>query len=238
MEEITLAAAESRELIYYLNISGSGSTTIELRLSKHPTTYYIETLSISYTQSLEVVSYTFPNLVTQWDYSHLILKVQNNKNDVVQYTLSIVEQNPPIFGQQYCQYITGRLFPGENRIVVLIFSTLNPYEFGAKTYLYELRDSSGQLIDSKFFEVTLELSTSALFLCYIIPLSIPVCIALVYINKTIKNIIFTALYYIKHKIRIKHAILDAIDKVLEKKKVPGYPTYEEIKEKAMIYGIK
>ena len=59
-------------------------------------------------------------------------------------------------------------------------------------------------------------------------------------EKDIRNIIFVALFYAKYKkeFKIKHEILMNISAVLAKRKVNGYPTYQEIKDRAEVYGIK
>lgn len=53
-------------------------------------------------------------------------------------------------------------------------------------------------------------------------------------------LIFIALFYAKYKkrfSRIHHIFLKNIDKILKREKVKGYPTYEEIKDRAQVYNI-
>jgi hypothetical protein len=60
-------------------------------------------------------------------------------------------------------------------------------------------------------------------------------------DPSVRNIIFIALFYLKHRDslrRIRHPILVNISKVLGGESVPGYPSPEEIKDKAQVYGIK
>lgn len=59
-------------------------------------------------------------------------------------------------------------------------------------------------------------------------------------EKDIKNLIFIALFYTKFKneFKIKHEILMNISAVLAKGKIKGYPNYQEIKDRAEVYGIK
>jgi hypothetical protein len=59
-------------------------------------------------------------------------------------------------------------------------------------------------------------------------------------EKTIQNIILVALFYLKHKqkLKISHEIVQNINKVLDNKKVEGYPTLKDIKEKAEMYDIR
>ena len=57
----------------------------------------------------------------------------------------------------------------------------------------------------------------------------------------IREIVFVALFYAKHKpqlSKIKHIIVENIDKIFEGKLIPGYPSLEEIKNRAEIYDIK
>ena len=59
-------------------------------------------------------------------------------------------------------------------------------------------------------------------------------------DSDIRNLVFVALFYAKYKkeFKIKHEILTNLTAVLAGKKIDGYPTYEEIKDRAEVYGIK
>jgi hypothetical protein len=59
-------------------------------------------------------------------------------------------------------------------------------------------------------------------------------------DNDLKNLIFLSLFYAKFKseFKIKHDILMKIDVVLAKGVVNNYPSYQEIKDRAKIYGIK
>ncbi len=59
-------------------------------------------------------------------------------------------------------------------------------------------------------------------------------------DNDIRYLIFIALFYAKYKkeIKIQHQILENINLVLAGKDVKGYPTYQEIKDRAEIYHIK
>ena len=60
-------------------------------------------------------------------------------------------------------------------------------------------------------------------------------------EKNIRNLTFICLFYLKNKndlLSIKHPILDKIKQILKGKKIPGYPTLEELKEKAEVYDIR
>lgn len=56
----------------------------------------------------------------------------------------------------------------------------------------------------------------------------------------IRYLTFITLFYIKHKelSKIKHPIIDKINKVLSGEKIPGYPTLEEIKDRAKVYKLE
>ncbi|PIU30062.1 hypothetical protein COT07_02680 [Candidatus Woesearchaeota archaeon CG07_land_8_20_14_0_80_44_23] len=56
-----------------------------------------------------------------------------------------------------------------------------------------------------------------------------------------QNLVFVALFYAKYKNElsgIKHVILENIDRSFEGKHIPGYPTLQEIKDRAEVYDIK
>jgi len=59
-------------------------------------------------------------------------------------------------------------------------------------------------------------------------------------EKDIRNLIFIALFYAKfrNEFKLKHKILMNISAVLAKGKVEGYPDYQEIKDRAEVYGIE
>jgi len=59
-------------------------------------------------------------------------------------------------------------------------------------------------------------------------------------DKDIRNLIFIALFYAKYKkeFKIKHEILTNLTEVLAGRKINGYPTYKELKDRAEVYGIK
>jgi len=57
----------------------------------------------------------------------------------------------------------------------------------------------------------------------------------------IRQIISVALFYAKYKKnlkRVKHLILDNINKVFEGQRIPGYPALDEIRDRADVYHIK
>ena len=177
--EVTLNAKETKPVSYSLNVSGSSSIQVIMDIMKQDTIYYSERITVTVVDKYEIISTSFPSTTTQWDYAHLIIKIINNKDNAEEFSLTI---NGDVVSTNI-----DKLASGENRITAKILSTLNPYEFGTKTYYIVLRDSSGEIIHSYNFEVTIELSPLALFLCYILPISIPIAIILYYKNQDIKN---------------------------------------------------
>ncbi|MCK5031430.1 MAG: hypothetical protein KAR64_08185 [Thermoplasmatales archaeon] len=60
-------------------------------------------------------------------------------------------------------------------------------------------------------------------------------------DKNIRNLTFICLFFLKNKndlLSIKHLILNKIKQILKGKNIQGYPTLEEIKEKADVYDIR
>ncbi len=60
-------------------------------------------------------------------------------------------------------------------------------------------------------------------------------------DKNIRNLTFICLFFLKNKndlLSIKHPILNKIKQILKGKNIQGYPTLEEIKEKAEVYDIR
>ena len=181
IEEVTLVAQETKAFSFSLNVSGSVDKyyQIKMDIKKQDTIYFTETLTVQVVAKFKIISASFPNTVTQWDYAHLIIIIKNNQDDAEDFTLTI---NGVVVSTNI-----NKLVSGENRITASILSTLNPYEFGTKTYYIVLRDSSGELLKSYNFQLTIELSPLALFLCYILPISFPIGIILYYKNQDIKN---------------------------------------------------
>ncbi|MBI5065713.1 hypothetical protein HZA97_05750 [Candidatus Woesearchaeota archaeon] len=59
--------------------------------------------------------------------------------------------------------------------------------------------------------------------------------------KSIRRILLCTLFFLKHKSelnKIDHSFLEKIKKVLSGEKIEGFPSFEEIKEKAEMYDIK
>jgi DNA-binding MarR family transcriptional regulator len=65
-------------------------------------------------------------------------------------------------------------------------------------------------------------------------------------SKEIRHLIFVALFYAKYKRgwarmkqnRLKHDILENLDKIFEGVRIPEYPTLQEIRDRADVYNIK
>jgi len=176
---VTLNPKETKAVSYSINVSGSESIQIVMDLMKQDTIYYTETLTVRVVQQFEIISTSFPSTTPQWDYAHLIIKIQSNQDDAEDFSLTVN-------GVAIATNI-NQLVKGENQITASILSTLNPYEFGTKSYNIVLRDSSGEIIVSYHYVLTIALSPLALFLCYILPILFPIGIVLYYKNQDIKN---------------------------------------------------
>lgn len=60
-------------------------------------------------------------------------------------------------------------------------------------------------------------------------------------EKTIRNLTYVALFYIRFKkclSSVKHPLIEKIKNILKGMKMPGYPELKEIKDKAEVYDIK
>ncbi len=181
-EEITLLDNEVRLLLYNLLVSEDiveESITIDMDISKGDTIYYTKSIEIEILPSYEVLSVFFPQFVAQGNTASFTLIIKNNKETSETFSLYVN-------GEKWTTNING-LAPGENRIIAEVIPTLIPYDFIAKTFTFELRDSFGETIVQYYFEVSIELSPTNLILFYVLPILIPVGIVLFYKNKELKH---------------------------------------------------
>jgi len=125
------------------------------------------------------VLHHFPDVVSQAELANFILIIQNNQEKSESFSLEVN-------GEILETNIQG-LAPGINRITAQIMPTLNPYDFESKSFIFEIKDSSGDVIARFYFDVGIQLSAFMLILFYILPIAIPIGIILVYKNKEIKH---------------------------------------------------
>jgi hypothetical protein len=121
----------------------------------------------------------FPKVVNQGSIASFTLIIKNNKDTSESFSLYVN-------GEKLPTNIIG-LAPGVNRIIAEVVPTLNPYDFIAKTFTFELRDSLGETIVQYYFKVSIELSPTNLMLFYVLPFLIPIGIILIYKNKELKH---------------------------------------------------
>jgi hypothetical protein len=180
-EEVFLLKNEIKSVYYDLNISDTEThlVNVTMEISKGSTVFYTKQFYVEIIQKFEILSVSFPEIISQGVTAQFIMIIQNNQDQSETFTLSmngvIVETN-----------ING-LGPGINRIVAEVIPSINPYDFGIVTYTFELRDSSDETVALYYFEVRLELSPSNLVFFYIVPILIPIGVILLYKNKEIKH---------------------------------------------------
>jgi hypothetical protein len=180
-QEVFLNKNEIKLVYFNLNFSGSEShyANASMRISKGETDFYSRSFLIEIIQKYEIISVSFPDVVSQAESANFILIIQNNQENSESFSLEvngeIIETN-----------IKG-LAPGVNRITAQIIPTLNPYDFESKSFIFEIKNSSGDVIARFYFEVGIELSPFMLILFYILPIAIPIGIILIYKNKEIKH---------------------------------------------------
>ena len=150
-----------------------------MKISKGDTEFYSEQFNVEIIEKFEIISAFFPETLLQGSVAQFILIIQNNDDVSEPFVLHVngapVETNLDALG------------PGINRIVVEVIPSINPYDFGKKSYVFELKDSLNKPIVKYYFEVQMELSSFNLVIFYVLPVLIPICIILIYKNKEIKN---------------------------------------------------
>ncbi|MHA1671404.1 MAG: COG1470 family protein [Promethearchaeota archaeon] len=181
-DEINLLKDEVKLVFYDLLVFEDiieDSITIDMDISKGDTSYYTKSIEIEILPAYEVLSVFFPEIVAQGNIASFTLNIKNNKETSETFSLYVN-------GEQWITNING-LAPGENQIIANIVPTLIPYDFIAKTFTFELRDSFGETIVQYYFEVSIELSPTNLILFYVLPILIPIGIILFYKNKELKH---------------------------------------------------
>jgi hypothetical protein len=153
--------------------------SIEMSILINTTEYYSETFTIEVIPKFELISVSFPNKVPQGSIAYLIIIIQNNQENPEDFSLYINGKNSPTN--------LPELSSGENRIVVKITPTINPYEFGIKKYKILLKDSQEDEIGRFYFEVRIALSTLNFIIFYLAPIIVPIGIILFFKNKDIKH---------------------------------------------------
>jgi hypothetical protein len=180
-EEILLVENEIKAAYFILNYSETENNNINItmKISKGGTNFYVKHFNVEILPKYELLSVSFPEIIEQGVTAQFTLIIQNNQDKSESFTLLVngdqVETNLNGFG------------PGINRVVFEVVPSIIPYEFGKKSYIFELRDSSNNPIAMYYFEVQLELSSFNFIVFYVLPVLIPICIVLIYKNKEIKH---------------------------------------------------
>ena len=180
-EETLLIEEEIKTVYYDLDYTDTEThiVNVTMKISKEDTIFYTKQFYVEIIDRFEILSATFPETILQGSVAQFILIIQNNLDVSESFILYVngvpVETN------------LNSLGPGINRIAAEVIPSINPYDFGKKSYTFELRDSLNEPIVMYYFEVQMELSSFNLVLFYILPILIPIGIILIYKNKEIKN---------------------------------------------------
>lgn len=180
-EEIFLLENEIKTAYFILNYSETENHNINvtMKISKSETIFYIRQFNVEIMPKYEILSASFPEIIEQGKTAQFTLTIQNNQDKSESFTLYVN-------GEKVETNLNG-LGSGINIIVFEVIPSINPYDFGKKSYIFELRDSSNNPIARYYYEVQLELSSFNLIVFYILPVLIPVGIVLIYKNKDIKQ---------------------------------------------------
>ena len=180
-EEIFLLEKEIKTAYFILNYSETETHNINvtMKISKNETIFYTRQFNVEIMPKYEILSISFPETVEQGTTAQFTLTIQNNQDISESFSLYVN-------GEEVKTNLNG-LGSGINIIVFEVIPSINPYDFGKKSYTFELRDSSNNPIAKYYYEVQLELSSFNLIVFYILPVLIPICIVLIYKNKDIKQ---------------------------------------------------
>ena len=180
-EETLLIEDEIKTVSYELDYPDTEThiVNVTMKISKGDTEFYSKQFNVEIIAKFEIISASFPETILQGSAAQFILIIQNNLDVSEPFTLYVN-------GVSVDTNLNG-LGPGTNRIVVEVIPSINPYDFGKKSYTFEIKDSSNEPIVKYYFEVQMELSSFNLVLFYILPILIPIGIILIYKNKEIKN---------------------------------------------------
>ena len=182
-QEVNLGPNEVRSLYYELITQENiiqNSIAFKFEISKGDTILYSKTNQIEILPELEILSVTFPEVVSQGETATFIMVINNNRDSSIPYSLTIHSTN----GETN---LSGGLAPGENQIQANVVPTLFPYDFSDKTYIFQLRDGSGNTIAQYYYKVKIVTSPTNILLFYVLPVAIAVGIILFYKNKELKH---------------------------------------------------
>jgi len=161
------------------SLSEEDQINVTMMMSKGKTNIYTKKYYVNIIPKFEIISVYFPQIVEQGAEAHFIVTIQNNLDKSESFTLLVN-------GEQVTTNLNA-LGPGINRIVFKVIPSINPYDFSKKSFIFELKDGSNNPIARYYYEIQLELSSFNLIVFYVLPVLIPICIALIYKNKEVKH---------------------------------------------------
>ena len=180
-EESHLNEKEIKTVYYDIDYTDTEThvVNVTMKISKGDTIFYSKQFNVEIIEKFEIISVSFPETVLQGSVAQFILIIKNNHDVSEPFILYVngvsVETNLKGLGT------------GINRIVVEVIPSINPYDFGKKSYTFEIKDSLDKSLVEYYFEVQIELSSFNLVIFYVLPVLIPICIILIYKNKEIKK---------------------------------------------------
>ncbi|MFW9970796.1 MAG: hypothetical protein ACFFDF_11420 [Candidatus Odinarchaeota archaeon] len=180
-QEETLSEKETRNVVYYLKtLETISNNTIKLKMEIliNTTIYYSSIFEVEIIPKFEILSATFPEAIPQGETAYLIIIIKNNQDTFERFSLYInnIKHKTNLI----------ELAPGENIIIASIVPTINPYEFGIKSFKVALKDNENVDITLLYFELSLQLSNLNLIVFYILPILVPIGILLFFKNRHIK----------------------------------------------------
>ena len=155
------------------------SITIIMRILKGGIEYHNATLTVKIVPRFEIIRIEFPEDVPHWVTPTLVIIIQNNLRNAEDFSLLINEDEMEIDKET--------LIPGENKLLVTLPFSWNPYDIGKKTCKVEIEDSTEDVVIKDYFEYELEVTAIDLIFFYVIPIAIPIGIILYFKNKDIKH---------------------------------------------------
>ncbi|MFX1391925.1 MAG: hypothetical protein ACFE9Z_17810, partial [Promethearchaeota archaeon] len=182
IQEEILAENEIKTVSYFLeSLNNITDDTISIKMSIliQNTEFYSESFEIEILPKFELISVGFPEKIPQGKPAYFILIIENNQEDSEEFSLYL--NGKPISTN------LDELNTGENRIVAKLTPSINPYEFGTKSFRFMLKDGSDNEIGRFYFKTNLELSALNLILFYVLPIIVPVGLILFFKNRDIKH---------------------------------------------------
>ncbi|MFO8019073.1 MAG: hypothetical protein R6U96_10590 [Promethearchaeia archaeon] len=181
-KNISLDEEETKYLSYTLELKDNlneSSISVGLEFRKGEKVMISEMLHIEIVRGIEISDTSFPEKCAQGRGIVFTISIKNNLEETQPFKLFIN-------GEETEARIT-QLTPGSNTLEKEITPTINPYEFGERGYMIEIKDADGNTLYKVYKDLEITLSTVNLVLFYLIPIIAPIGIFLYYKNKDIKT---------------------------------------------------